>query len=154
MRIKILASGVPLLIAGLLTRMPLPDQDGPRCIALGDASIQITHSEWQAQEHVSFTDDPARATVRVQIVDGPEMADFAVVDDASSASESENCGRAPRLVSITSHAANNEPVILLTRNADADYRVYVQSRTFSARDAAALIVTARAPRAPIRSAAL
>ena len=34
------------------------------------------------RSRVAFTDNPAQATVRVQIVDRPELADFAVADDA------------------------------------------------------------------------
>ena len=48
----------------------------------------------------------------------------------------------------------SEPVIYLSRQGPADYRIFVQSRTFSARDAAALIVGARGGAKRVRAASL
>ncbi|MBB5051971.1 hypothetical protein HNQ36_001945 [Afipia massiliensis] len=45
-------------------------------------------------------------------------------------------------VSIAAHASASEPVIYLSQNPGADYRIFVQSHTFSTRDAAALVVGA------------
>src|ERR1700724_2398306 len=85
-RLKILASAVPLLLAAVFAGDRL--LPGPRpCIAVGEASVQIADLPWRADLHVSFTDDPAAATVRVQISESPEAADFAVVDDVDSAED-------------------------------------------------------------------
>jgi hypothetical protein len=142
LRIKILASVVPLIAVAMFARGGL--LPGPRpCIAIGETSVQITSIPWQAQLHVSFTNDPAAATVRVQIVDDAVAADFAVVDDVDAA-EAGACeaNAATRLVAISAHASAGASVIYLTPDGPADYRIFVQSKTFTARDAAALIVGA------------
>jgi hypothetical protein len=129
LRFKILASAVPLLAAAVFARGGLLPGTHP-CIAIGEASVQIASVPWRAQLHVSFTDDPSAATVRVQISENPEAADFVVVDAAT------------RLVAISASPSASEPVIYLSPEGPADYRIYVRSKTFSARDAAALIVGA------------
>ena len=142
LRFKILASAVPLLIAAVFARGEwLPGQRP--CIAIGDGSVQITSMPWQAQLHVSFTDDPATATVRVQISESAEAADFAVVDDVDSP-EAGACeaNAGTRLVAISADPHASAPVIYLSPDGPADYRIFVHSRRFTARDAAALIVGA------------
>jgi hypothetical protein len=142
LRFKILVSVVPLIIAAVFARGELVP--GPRpCIAIGEASVQIASVPWQAQLHVSFTDDPAAATVRVQISDSAEVADFTVVDDMDSP-EAGACAAnaATRLVAISATPSASEPVIYLSQDGPADYRIFVRSKTFSVRDAAALIVGA------------
>jgi hypothetical protein len=154
LRFKILASVVPLIAAAVFARGGL--LPGPRpCIAIGEALVQITSAPWQAQLHVSFTDDPARATVRVQIADSAEAADFAVVDDADSA-EATSCevNAATRLVAISAIAAGDAPVIYLTEVGPADYRIFVRSKTFTAREAAALVVGAGAAQRALQAASL
>ena len=80
LRLKILASFVPLAIVALFARGEF--LTGPRaCIEIAGTSVQIATLSWQAHRHVSFTDDPSRATVRVQISDNAEAADFTVIDD-------------------------------------------------------------------------
>jgi hypothetical protein len=142
MRFKILVSAVPLLIAAVLARGGLLFGAHP-CIEFGETSVRIASIPWQAQLHVSFTDDPALATVRVQLADSAEAADFVVIDDVDSA-ESGACeaNAATRLVAIYANASAGAPVIYLAKNGPADYRIFVRSRTFTARDAAALIVGA------------
>ncbi|MBV5269835.1 MAG: hypothetical protein JZU55_07980 [Afipia sp.] len=143
LRVKILASAVPLLLAGVVAGGELVPEARP-CIALGRASMQIATAPWQNPLHVSFTDDPETATVRVQIVDRAELADFAVIDDMRTADTDDNCSVNPEtsFVSISDHVSGSEPVIYLSQSAGADYRIFVQSRTFSVRDAAALVVGA------------
>ncbi len=144
LRVKILASAIPLLLAGVVAGGELVPGARP-CIALGRASMQIATAPWQNPLHVSFTDDPETATVRVQIVDRPELADFTVIDDMRIADADESCAVNPEtsFVSIADHRiSESEPVIYLSQQAGADYRIFVQSRTFSARDAAALVVGA------------
>jgi hypothetical protein len=142
LRFKILASAVPLIVAAVFARGGL--LPGPRpCIAIADMSVQIADLPWRADLHVAFTDDPAAATVRVQISDNAEAADFAVVDDADDA-ESGACetNAATRFVSVSANPAGGAPVIYLSHDGPADYRIFVRSKTFSVRDAAALIVGA------------
>jgi hypothetical protein len=142
LRFKILASAVPLILAGVFARSEL--LPGPRpCIAAGETSVQIASAPWHADLHVGFTDDPIAATVRVQIVESPETADFVVVDDIDSA-EGNACdaGTAIRSVAISAVPSASQPLIYLSQDGGADYRIFVRSKTFSVRDAAALIVGA------------
>ena len=104
LRFKVLASAVPLLIVAVLARGAL--LPGPRpCIAIGETSVEIADLPWHADLHVAFTDDPALATVRVQLTDSAEAADFVVVDDIDSA-EGGACEANPatKLVTISAEA--------------------------------------------------
>jgi len=86
LRFKILASAVPLIFAAVFARGGLLPGPHP-CIAISSVSVRISDLPWHADLHVAFTDDPAAATVRVQISDSAEAADFAVVYDADSAEQ-------------------------------------------------------------------
>jgi hypothetical protein len=154
LRLKILASTIPLLLAAVLARGDFATATHP-CISTGESSVQLATAPWQAQSSVTFTDDPVRATVRVQIVDSADTADFAVVDDVDSA-EPGACAvtAATRFIAISASPASAGPVIFLSNEADADYRIFVQSRSFTPRDAAALIVGANAGRGRMAQAAL
>jgi hypothetical protein len=142
LRFKILASVVPFLVVAVFARGGLSAGPHP-CIAVGDSSVQISSAPWHADLHVSFTDDPAAATVRVQLSDNPETADFAVVDDGD-APEAGGCEATPatRFVAISAGPSGSAPVIYLSTSGPADYRIFVRSKTFTAREAAALIVGA------------
>jgi hypothetical protein len=142
LRFKILASSIPLIAAAVFARGGLSPGTQP-CIALAETSVRIASGPWHADLHVAFTEDPAAATVRVQISDSPESADFAVVDDIDS-TESGACesSAATRLVAISAAPAGGAPVIYLSHEGPADYRIFVRSKTFTARDAAALVVGA------------
>ena len=142
LRFKILASAVPLLMVAFFARGGL--LPGPKpCISIGEASVQIASVPWRAELHVSFTDDPALATVRVQLSDSAEAADFVVIDDVDTP-EANACeaNAATKLLSVSASPVANAPVIYLSPQGPADYRIFVRSKTFSARDAAALIVGA------------
>ena len=157
LRLKILASVVPLVIVAVFARGGWSSGPHP-CVAIGDASVEIASVPWHADLHVSFTDDPKAATVRVQISESAEVADFAVVDDVASpqtgasgtgapgtgAPETGACETtaAPLSVAIAASRSGSAPVIYLSKNGPADYRIFVRSKTFTARDAAALIVGA------------
>ena len=142
LRFKILASAVPLVFAAVFARGGLLPTSHP-CIAISDSSMQISDLPWHADLHVAFTDDPAAATVRVQIADSAEAADFAVVDDAGGA-EQGACEASPatRFVAISADPSGSAPVIYLSHDGPADYQIFVRSKTFSLRDAAALVVGA------------
>lgn len=151
LRLKILASAVPLLFAAVFARGDFLPGTRP-CIAIGESSVQIASLPWQAQSHVSFTRDPALATVRVQLTDNAATADFAVLDDidgaeAPEAAHSCEVNAATRFVAISATPSASEPVIYLSTDGPADYRIFVASKQFTVRDAAALIVGASgAPR--------
>jgi hypothetical protein len=142
LRFKILASVVPLLVAAVFARGGMLAGPSP-CIAIGDVSVELASMPWHADLHVAFTDDPAAATVRVQISESAEDADFAVVDDVDSA-EGGACeaNAATQQVAVSATLQASVPVIYLSADGPADYRIFVRSRTFTPRDAAALIVGA------------
>jgi hypothetical protein len=154
LRFKMLASVVPLAVAAVFARGEL--LPGPRpCIEVGGTALQIALIPWQAELHVSFTNDPTLATVRVQISDSAEGADFTVIDDIDEAEAGACEGNAvPQLVAISRSPQPSEPVIYLSSDGPADYRIFVQSKTFSAREAAALIVGARGGHPRLAAAAL
>src|SRR5258708_7584233 len=143
LRFNLLASVVPLAVAAVFARGEF--SIGPRpCIEISGASLQIAALSWQAERHVSFTSDIKRASVRVQITEAAEAADFTVIDDIDTP-ESGACQShsPPQLVAISTAPRESDPVIYLSADGPADYRIFVHSNSFSARDAAALIVGAR-----------
>ena len=154
LRLKILASVVPLAVVALFARGEF--LTGPRpCIEISGTSVQIATLSWQAHRHVSFTTDPSRATVRVQISDSAEAADFTVIDDIDTA-EAGACenNSPPQLVAISGNPSPTDPMIYLSKDGPADYRIFVNSKSFSLLDAAALIVGASGGRHRITAAAL
>src|SRR5580692_404534 len=123
LRLKILASVVPLLVAAFFARGEILPGAHP-CIAIANTSVEIAALPWNADLHVAFTDDPALATVRVQITESAEAADFALVDDTDNA-EGGTCeaNLATRAVSISLTAESGNPVIYLSHEGPADYRI-------------------------------
>ena len=154
LRFNLLASVVPLTVAAVFARGEFSSTSRP-CIEVAGTTVQIATLSWQAQRHVSFTNDPSLATVRVQISDNAEAADFTVIDDIDSA-EAGACaaGSPAQLVAISTRPQGSEPVIYLSTDGPADYRIFVQSKSFSVRDAAALIVGARGGRHRLEAASL
>ena len=142
LRFKILASVVPFLVVAVFARGGLSPAPRP-CIAVGDTTVQIGETPWHADLHVSFTDDPAAATVRVRLADSAEAADFAVIDDIDSPEPSACAANAAtRLIAISATPLVSGPIIYLAPDGPADYRIFVRSKSFTAREAAALIVGA------------
>jgi hypothetical protein len=147
LRLKILVSVVPLVVAAVFAGGGWLPGSHP-CIAVGNASVEIASAPWHADLHVSFTDDPAAATVRVQITESAEAADFAVVDDTddteTGAPATGACQASAAMLSVAVSASRSgsAPVIYLSKDGPADYRIFVRSKTFTAREAAALVVGA------------
>ena len=154
LRLNIVASVVPLAIVALFAHGEL--LGGPRpCIEVAGTTAQIAALSRQADLHVSFTENPSEATVRVQVSDNAEAADFAVIDDIDTA-EAGACERstAPRLVAISRRPSASDAVIYLSRDGPADYRIFVSSKSFSPLDAAALLVGARGDGHRVQAASL
>lgn len=155
LRLKTLASVVPLVAAAFLARSALWSSSHP-CIATSNISVEIAPLPWHADLHVAFTDDPAAATVRVQIAEDAETADFAFVDD-NDAAEASACEASPAhavAIEDADMVLRGTPVIYLTQDGPADYRIYVRSKTFTQRDAAALVVGAGIAGRPLEAASL
>ena len=143
LRFKVLFSVVPLMAVAVMARFELTPGPQP-CVAAGSGAIQIATSPWHADLHVSFTDDPALATVRVALADTADAADFAIVDDTAEA-EGSACAskQATRFILIADSPPDAAPVIYLSKGGPADYRIFVRSKRMTEREAAALIVGAR-----------
>ena len=60
----------------------------------------------------------------------------------------------PQLVAISRTPSASDPTIYLSEDGPADYRIFVRSKSFSARDAAALIVGAHGGHRRLHAAAL
>ncbi|HEY2247308.1 MAG TPA: hypothetical protein VGH70_07690 [Bradyrhizobium sp.] len=143
LRFKVLVSVVPLIAAAILARVEFVPSDRP-CIAIGSGNVQLASAPWHADLHVSFTDDPKLATVRVAVSENAATADFAVIDGTDGAEENAcEATAATQFVAISSRPNGSSPVIFLSHDeGPADYRIFVQSKRFTERDAAALIVGA------------
>jgi hypothetical protein len=154
LRLKILVSVVPLLVAAILARVEFLPSTRP-CVAVREHTLQIASAPWHADLHVSFTNDPAAATVRVRLTDSAEAADFAVVDDVDGTEDSA-CEVTPatRFVAVTATRSGRAPVIYLSIGGPADYRIFVRSKRFTAREAAALIVGAHGGHVRLADASL
>src|SRR5262250_2418998 len=123
LRFRVLASVVPLAVTAFLARGEIFPDTRP-CVAVADTSVQLTSLPWQSSLHVSFTTNPAKATVRVQVIDSADAADFAVIDDIGSAEDGAcHTGTPPQLVSIAKNFAASDPVIYLTKDGPEDYRI-------------------------------
>ena len=124
LRFKILASAVPLIVAAVFARGEFSTSSRP-CIAIGGGSVQL---------QVGFTSDPSTATVRVQLSESAGAADFAVVDDVDSAEDGACAANAAtRFVAISASPPPSAPVIYLSPDGPADYRIFVHSKRFTAR---------------------
>lgn len=99
---------------------------------------------FQSSSAITFVSDSASATVRVQIVDTAELADLVIADEVGT-TEPDGCGLQQLAQSMTFSAKPipGAPVVYLSRDAGADYRIYLDSQTISAQQAAAMIVAAR-----------
>ena len=141
-RLGLLASIVPLVLAG--GTAPAWFSSSHPCISAGLTTVQMAWLPWQADLRVAFTDSAELATVRVQLVDQPELADFVVTDDVAGIEDS-SCSASGdgRLVAIFAKASRGEPTIFLSTDGNADYRIFVRSKSVTAEQAAALIVGAR-----------
>ncbi len=150
-RLGLLASVLPLVLAGGVAPAWLsPTQP---CISAGLTTVEMAWLPWQADLRVAFTENPALATVRVQLVDQPDLADFVVTDDVSGIEDSScSANGGGRHVAIVGKAGRGEPTIYLSTEPNADYRIFVRSGSFTPEQAAALIVGARGGRAAVVAA--
>jgi hypothetical protein len=141
-RLGLFASVLPFVLAGGIA--PAWLSGAHPCISAGLTTVQMAWLPWTADLHVAFTEHPELATVRVQLVEQPDLADFVVTDDVADI-EDTSCSVTGegRRVAIVTRAASGEPTIYLSREPNADYRIFVHSGSFTAQQAAALIVGAR-----------
>jgi hypothetical protein len=141
-RLGLFASVLPLVLASGVAPAWLSSTQP--CISAGLTSVQMAWLPGQADLRVAFTEQPELATVRVQLVEQPDLADFVVTDDVAGV-EDPSCSASGggRRVAIVGRALSGEPTIYLSTEPNADYRIFVRSGSFTAEQAAALIVGAR-----------
>jgi hypothetical protein len=153
LRFGILLSVIPLVLAGGIPHDWTASSAHP-CIPAGMTTIRYTPTSMPSARPIAFTSDPALATIKVQIVDNPELADLAIIDDVAAA-DADGCGidKMTRLVTISDRPVPGEPVVYMSRDAGADYRIYVVSKKVSYQHAAALIVGARGGHGRLAAAA-
>lgn len=144
-------SVLPFVLAGGMA--PAWLSGGQPCISAGLTTVQMAWLPWRADLHVAFTEQPELATVRVQLVEQPDLADFVVADDVTGIEDS-SCSMTGegRSVAIVARAASGEPTIYLSSEPNADYRIFVHSGSFTPQQAAALIVGARGGRSHVAQA--
>jgi hypothetical protein len=157
LRYKLLVSAVPLVAGAFFVGVEAFDSARP-CVPTGDETLAIGSAPWHADLHVSFTDDPTLPTVRVALTDDAADADFTVIDDVQTGevqgSEENACATTPatQLVAVSAEPTSAAPVIYLAQGGPADYRIFVKSKHFTPREAAALIVRARGERPQLAAA--
>ena len=77
LRLNLLTTVIPVASLVLIAQQSIGWTARP-CIVAGEATVELAALPWTADLHVAFTDDPARANLRIQIVDSAEAAvDFA-----------------------------------------------------------------------------
>ena len=114
-----------LLLAGLFAGGGLTSSARP-CLVLGDGPLQIAAACGRPASS-QFHRRPRARQRPGGIVDQPEDADFAVADD-SDAPELAACAAAPaRMIGIAVSGTGTDAIIHLSRDADADFRIFVRS---------------------------
>ncbi len=111
------------------------------CFTAGSWTYQLSSKSATPDYRVKVRSEAAAADLRMQMVDTPETADFAIADDVDS-SENNLCKAASGLKTVRVYADEAAPdvTVMLSRAADApDYKLYVHSARFSHQDAAALL---------------
>jgi hypothetical protein len=153
LRFGILLSAIPLVLAGGIPHDWTASSAQP-CIPAGMTTIRYSPAPIPSARPIAFTTDRTLATIKVQIVDSPELADLVIADDIDVA-DAQECGidKITRLVTISATPVPGEPVVYLSRETGADYRIYVVSKKVSFQHAAALIVGARGGHGRLAAAA-
>jgi hypothetical protein len=105
------------------------------CFIAGNAGYQLSGSA-TADYTVRIDNSALAPSLRMQIVNNPDAADFVLIDDSD---EAETCGAHTAVSSIRldPQAAKPDLTIALSQ-ADAQYKIYVQSANYTEQDAAAL----------------
>jgi hypothetical protein len=105
------------------------------CFASGNAAYELSASP-AADYTVRIDNSASNPSLRMQLVDDPAAADFVMVDDGDATLA---CKAASSLKTVRIDPAAQKPDLTVTLSrADADYKVYVRSASFSEQDAAAL----------------
>jgi hypothetical protein len=130
-----LVTAVPAAAVGTRSLLSPPDEAAP-CFATGRVGYQLT-----GHPDADFTikvDNAAPADLVLQLVNDPAGADFILADGAET---SGSCVGLQAIRTIRVDAQAREPDLTIALRADeapARYRIYSNSASFTAQDAAAL----------------
>jgi len=105
------------------------------CFIAGASGYQLSGSG-SADVTVRIDNTAPHPSLRMQVVDDPAAADFVLVDDNDSGGACKNAA-AIKSIRLDPAARNADLTVALSR-AQADYKIYVRSASFSEQDAAAL----------------
>lgn len=143
LRKTLIASVFPLLAAGILAQAQIGSAGAP-CLASGGTAWRLSTFPWQTDRQVAFTQTRSQASVTVQLVEDPGLADFTYIDGPDSSAEGTACeGMAEaHYLAVTGTSRDASATVYLSAEDGADYRIYVQSSRLSAREAAALLIGA------------
>ncbi len=121
------------------------DAPQPLCFADGSVTYQLSPSAARPDFRIRFDNAAPRPDLRIQTMDGPELADFTLVDDfaapRSSACRSPASVRTVKVDGATARPDRLTDVIVALGPdvAAPHYRVYVHSVRYSHQDAAAFL---------------
>ncbi len=105
------------------------------CFVAGRTGYELTASS-SATHIVRIDNVTATASLRMQVVDDPAVADFVLVDDNDAANACQTVATIERI--RVDPAATKPDLIVALLPGPADYKIYVKSANYSERDAAAL----------------
>jgi hypothetical protein len=129
-----------LLVAGTVLGAHLlrASPAGP-CFTSGSVTYQVGSTTAAADYKIKFDSGTAPPDLRISLVDDADMADFVLVDDFDAAAR-DTCTTAGSLktVSVVPQSGQAVTTVSLTRDAPADFKLFVRSARFSQQDAAAL----------------
>jgi hypothetical protein len=112
------------------------------CLVLGNTTYRLARNT--ADVTVRIEPSAVAPTVRIELAETPDQADFVLVDDGAPPT----CAAAVNVkqVSIAPGTAPSDLVIgFATGSAPADYRIYVRSRWIAPETAAALFAAGHRP---------
>jgi hypothetical protein len=109
--------------------------EGP-CFSSGAATYRILPKNAAADYRIRIAEAGTQADVTMNIAQGPDSADFVMLDESDRGNSCANSGDVATIALGAKDAA--DLTIALTDDADADYKIFVRSDNFSQREAAAL----------------
>jgi hypothetical protein len=112
------------------------------CLVLGNTTYRIARST--ADVTVRIEPSAVAPTVRIELAETPDQADFVLVDDGAPPT----CAAAANVKSVSIATGTTAPDLVVgfaTGSAPADYRIYVRSRWIAPETAAALFAAGHRP---------
>jgi hypothetical protein len=141
--ILLLVAWIPAAAPPFSATTPAPTSH--LCFTAGSLTYEVGPDISAPDFRVKFADAPA--TLRIQLVDSVDLADFALVDDvAADASACHSAGHA-KTVQVVGEQSPADVTVSLShggaQDADAGLKLFVHSARFSHSDAAALFAAMR-----------